>query len=175
MGLFTSNETVTPVPSDVVTVEPRVTRALPDPGAFVLGFLSDLSQESLAAVAAELTRVRHPNGSIPRAALSGVGLRDWKSGPLTLYAWITVKEQLLTSVWASSGLPRRARKPFEATAGEIVRTQGVPAAATWTVMSRPDARCDLEFLGESLSAAYTESAGQITNGDVIKAFRKWRH
>jgi hypothetical protein len=172
MGFFTSSETVVDVPSDAVAVDPRVVAALPDPGEHLLGLLGDLPQSSLDAFAGELARVRHPNGSIPRDALRGVGVADWKSGPLTLFVWMTAGELIATSVWASFGLPRKQRKPFESTVENIVRTQGVPAAATWTLLSRPDGKRHLDFLAESLLSSYREAG--ITNGDVIKAFRKWR-
>ncbi|GAB1510351.1 hypothetical protein [Actinophytocola sp. KF-1] len=172
MGFFTSDETVVPVPSDDISVDPRVVAALPDPGDYLMDLLGDLSQESLDLVAGEIARVRHPNGAIPFDALTGVGVADWKSGPLTLLVSIHAGELIATSVWASFGLPRRQRKAFESTVEEIVRGQGVPAAATWALMSRPDAKPHLDFLAESLLSSYGEA--RLTNGDVIKAFRKWR-
>jgi hypothetical protein len=49
---------------------------------------------------------------------------------------------------------------------ELVRKQGVPAAATWAIASRPAGRLSVESLGEQLSSAYDESAGMLTNGDL---------
>lgn len=172
MGIFTSTETVVSVPSEAIAIDPRVAEALPDPGDHLMSLLGGLPQESLAAAASEIARVRHPNGSIPWNALKGVGVADWKSGPLTLLVSIHVREMIATSVWASFGLPRRQRKMFDSTVEEIVRTQGVPAAATWALLSRPDAKMDLGYLAESLLSSYDEA--HLTNGDVIKAFRKWR-
>jgi hypothetical protein len=105
--------------------------------------------------------------------LKGIGFRDWKSGPLTLLVGLRSKDWIITGVWASYGLGRRQGREVTAIVQNLIQEQGVPAAATWAIASRPK-RPDLRFLAEQLSDSYDEAAGLITNGDVIKAFRKWR-
>lgn len=175
MGIFSNKEELTSLSPDNVAVHASIAEALPDAGQHLLELLDDLHEESVSAATAEIARVRHPNGGIPHAPLKEIGIRNWKNGPLTLLAWITVTEPIAVAVWASFGLKGQNRRMIEATVQTIVDNQGVPAAATWAVATRPAGKLHVDSLRTTLSSLYTEKIGQITNGDVIKAFRKWRH
>lgn len=174
MGIFGNREEVLIVDADNVTVDPTIAARLPDAGEFLLRLLSPLDEDLLRAVSMEIDRVRHPNGSIPHANLGGIGFRDWKSGPLTHLVTLTVKDNILVGVWASFGLGRQDRRRLESTAARIVDGQGIPAAATWAINSRPGRQLDVDFLGSQLEESWNEAASQIRNGDVIKSFKKWR-
>ncbi|MCM2422606.1 hypothetical protein [Streptomyces sp. RKAG293] len=173
MGLFSSDEQINLSPPGLVPVSAWVSEQLPDSGEYLLGLLGFLSPESYELAAAEIQRVRHANGAITDHGMKDIRLRDWKSGPLTLLVGLRVKEWIITGVWASYGLGRRQRREVTTMVENLVHEQGVPAAATWAVASRPNGP-DVSYLAEQLSAAYDEGASHITNGDVIKAFRKWR-
>lgn len=174
MGIFGSREHVNVVDPKTVTVDPALTARLPDPGIFLMNFLSFLHEDSLRLLTAEIDRVRHANGSIPKEHLRGIGIHDWKNGPLTHLVWLTAKDSILFGVWASFGLGGRERRRVESTALDIAGSQGIPAAATWTILSRPDGKLDVDFLAAQLEGSWNEAAGQIRNGDIIKSFKKWR-
>ncbi|MET0233100.1 MAG: hypothetical protein ABW224_00530 [Kibdelosporangium sp.] len=174
MGLFRSREEVQLVDPDTVVVDPAIAARLPDPGVFLMELLSDLHEESLRLVSAEIDRVRHVNGSIPRGNLRDIGIHDWKNGPLTHLVWFTAKDSILFGVWATFGLGRHERRQIEAAAQDIAVNQGIPAAATWVALSRPNGGLDVDFLATQLVASWNEAADQLRNGDIIKSFRKWR-
>ncbi|MGZ3146534.1 hypothetical protein ACVDFE_31985 [Lentzea chajnantorensis] len=174
MGIFGRREEVQTVDVENVPVDPGVAERLPDAGDFLLRNLSDLPASSLRELAAEIERVRHPNGSITNRNLDGVGVRDWKSGPLTNLVWITAADWIITGVWASFGLSGRDRRQVERTAETIARGQGVAAAATWALRARPEGRLRIESLASQLEDSHSEWYGKLTNGDVIKSFKKWR-
>ncbi|MEU3922068.1 hypothetical protein [Streptomyces sp. NPDC029004] len=173
MGLFSSTEEIDLSPPGLVAVSDRVAEQLPDPGEHLLRILGGLSPESYELAAAEIDRVRHANGAVTGAGLTGVAYRDWKSGPLTLLVGLRVADGITTGTWASFGLGRKQNREVRAIVETLVQEQGVPAAATWTVTHRAE-KCDVDFLAERLTASYEKQAGLITNGDVIKAFRKWQ-
>jgi hypothetical protein len=138
-----------------------------------VSLLSDLDASSLQLLSAEVARVRHVNGSIPKGNLAEIGIHDWKRGPLTNLVWFTAKDWIIVGVWASYGLGRQDRLKIESVAGQIVDSQGIPAAATWALRCRPNGALDLDFLSSQLTDAWKEASGQIRNGDIIKSFRKW--
>ncbi|MET9888400.1 hypothetical protein ABZZ20_35845 [Streptomyces sp. NPDC006430] len=173
MGLFSSDEEIDLSPPGLVAVNEGVAEQLPDPGAYLLDLLRDLAPESYESAAAEIQRVRHANGSLTRDGLQGIGFRDWKSGPLTLLVGLQAKEWIITGVWASYGLGRRQGREVTTVIQNLVQEQGVPAAASWAVAAR-HRKPDVRSLADQLFQSYEEAAGLITNGDVIKAFRKWR-
>lgn len=174
MGIFGSREEVRSVDPDSVVVDPEIAGRLPDPGDFLVRMLSFLSEESLSALRAEIDSVRNVNGSIAYGNLRGIGINDWANGPLTHLVRLTVKDYIIVEVWASFGLGRQDRRRVESTVVRIVKEQGIPAAATWAVCSRPNHRLDLDFLASQLEDSWNEAASQIRNGDVIKSFKKWR-
>ncbi|MGW6935309.1 hypothetical protein ACWGE0_34975 [Lentzea sp. NPDC054927] len=173
MGLFSRHEETLVIDSDNIAIDPEVSAILPDPGEFLVELLSPLHEESLHQLSKEIDRVRHPNGSIPRHRLREIGLRDWKSGPLTHLVWFTAKDTIIIGVWASYGLSGREKRRIERTVSVINTEQGTAAAATWARLSRPSYPPRTEFLAAQLADSWNESAGQIRNGDVIKSFRKW--
>lgn len=173
MGLFNREEINFSEPGEVA-VDPQIAKRLPDAGEFLLSLLSDLQPDSRRALEEEVQRVRHPNGSIPHSNLGGIGIHDWKNGPLTHLVWTTAKDRIIVGVWASFGLGHKDRKLIAGTAERLTDTQGIQAAASWSVATRAPGRLDIDSLAEQLRSAWTESAGHIRNGDVIKSFRKWR-
>jgi hypothetical protein len=174
MGIFgTSEETAFIEPGNVV-IDPGITARLPDAGAFLLAALDFLGEPALHATEAAITGLRNPDGAIPGDCLREIGIRDWKRGPLTHLAWLTAKDGIAVEVWASFGLGRRDGKRIGTTAQQVYLTQGMPAAATWAVRSRPGGRLDIDFLAEQLTGNWSELLGQIRNGDIIKSFKKWK-
>ncbi|WP_053733821.1 hypothetical protein [Nocardia sp. NRRL S-836] len=174
MAIFGRREELRTVDTDNVPVDPSVVERLPDAGDFLLRNLSDLPENSLRELAAEIERVRHANGCITNRGLESVGVRDWKSGPLTHLVWITAPDWIIVGVWASSGLGGRDRRQVERTAENIAREQGVAAAATWALRSRPHGNLRIESLASQLGNSWSEWYGKLTNGDIIKSFKKWR-
>lgn len=175
MGLFGSGEVTVPVDVENVSVFPGLAARLPDAGEFLLDLISFLDDGSLQSVQASIAGIRHPNGAITGVSLDGVGVRDWKKGPITHLVWLTAKDSILLEVWASFGLGRRDGQRLGKGARQVYATQGMPAAATWVLNSRPDARLDLDFLADQLTGSWAESAAHISNGDIIKSFKKWQH
>lgn len=174
MGLFSRREEISAVSPEHIAVAADLAATLPDPGEYLLTLLAPLHEDSRRALAAELDRVRHPNGSIPRVNLKGVGVQDWKSGPLTHFVLLTAKDTIILEVWASFGLSGQDKRRIAQTASVVAAGQGIPAAATWARNSRPNHRFDVEFLAAQLRGSWEESAGLIRNRDVIKSFTKWQ-
>jgi hypothetical protein len=174
MGIFGRREELQTVDPDEIPVDPAVAECLPDAGEFLLRNIAPLPESSMRELAAEIERVRHRNGSITNRNLGDVGVRDWKSGPLTHLVWITASDRIIVGVWASFGLSGRDQRQVERTAEIIARQQGAAAAATWALRSRPQGNLRLESLAAQLEDSWSEWFGKITNGDVVKSFRKWR-
>ncbi len=174
MGIFGNREELQTVATDEISVDPAVAECLPDAGDFLLRNIAPLAESSMRELAAEIERVRHPNGSITSRNLKNVGVRDWKSGPLTHLVWITAPDSIIVGVWASLSLSGRDRRQVDGTAANVVREQGVAAAATWALRSRPNGNLRIEMLASQLEDSRSEWFGKITNGDVIKSFKKWR-
>ncbi|WP_156926119.1 hypothetical protein [Glycomyces arizonensis] len=174
MGIFGSREEINFSEPGEISVDHQIASRLPDSGEFLLSFLSDIHPDSYRTLEAEIQRVRHSNGSIPHSNLKGIKIQDWKSGPLTHLVWMTAKDRIIVGVWASFGLSGKDRKLVSSTAERLVDTQGIRAAATWSVATRTPGRLDVDSLGEQLTNSWRESAGNIRNGDVIKSFRKWQ-
>lgn len=174
MGIFGNREELRSVDTDAISVHPAIAGKLPDAGEFLFRQLSFLHEDSLSELAAEIARVRHPNGSIPRRNLQAIGLRDWKSGPLTHLVWMTAKDMIVVGVWATLTLSRGERQQFEKTVVAVAEEQGIAAAATWAMLSRPDGNLHVESLASQLEDSWSESMGLIRNGEIIKSFQKWR-
>ncbi|HEX5493679.1 MAG TPA: hypothetical protein VFX70_03770 [Mycobacteriales bacterium] len=174
VGLFGNSERLNLIEPDTVAVIPEIAERLPDPGSALMDLLGWLPDDVRRATAEEVRRVRHPNGSIPDANLDGIRIRDYKEGPLMLLRWMTAGDSIIVGVWASFWLRGRDSRAVRATAQEVAHDQGIPAAATWTIVARPDGRLNIDSLAEQLSDSWEKYAGQITNKDVIKAFRKWQ-
>jgi hypothetical protein len=174
LGIFGSREETVPVAPENVFVDPDVAARLPDAGAFLLDLISFLDDSSLRAVGAAVDQLRHPNGAIPGERLRAMKIKDWKMGPVTHLALLTAKDSIALEVWASFGLGRRDGQRIGRAAQQVYLTQGIPAAATWAIQSRPSARLDIDFLAEQLMSNWTELSNLIRNGDIIKSFKKWR-
>jgi hypothetical protein len=159
-------------PNDIVVPEWVVER-LPDPGAILLDLLGGLHEESLSAAAAEIARVRHPTGGLPKALRPDVKLSP-KSGPLYLLEWITAGDYIALDVWATARLHGQRKRQIADISRNIVSSQGIPAAATWVLVSRRDNTPKLDILADMLENHYAERTGTITNDMVIKSFRKWQ-
>lgn len=173
MGIFRAGEEIAVVAPENVVARPEVTARLPDVGAFLLDAIAFLGDPALDATEAAIDGLRHTNGAIPGGRLREIGFRDWKRGPITHLAWLTAKDSIAIEVWASFGLGRRDGKQVSTTARQVYLTQGIPAAATWALLTRPAARLDVGFLAEQLTDNWSEQLGQIRNGDIIKSFKKW--
>lgn len=174
MGLFSrrnEQDAVFEPPGNIV-VDSEVLRALPDPGAFLLDLVSDFPGFREAA-AAEISRVRHQNGGLPYNLRQGLA-SNTSAGPLYLLHWITSTEFIPVQVWASHGLKSKAMKNMMLVVENLVRDQGVPAAATWVHEQRGPQLLGLDFLASQLLNDYEGHAATLTNGTVIDSFKKWK-
>ena len=174
VGIFGSSEEVALVESENVSVSPDIAAQLPDIGTFLLEMISFLHEDSLRAAGAAIDELRLPDGAIPGRRLRDIGIRNWKMGPVTHLALLTARDSIGLEVWASYGLSRRDRQQVATGAHQVYLAQGIAAAATWAILSRPNARMHVDFLAEQLTKSWSESAALISNGDIIKSFRKWR-
>ncbi len=171
--LCPSEETVVIDLGDVA-VDSEIAARIPDAGAFLLQELPITDEGIFRAVEASIDRLRHANGAITGKRLSEIGSRNWKAGPVTHLAWLTAQDGIILEVWASFGLGRREGKRIGQQVLQVYLMQGIPAAATWAFRSRPNARLDLDSLVGQLTGSRIEWMGKLTNGDIIKSFKKWR-
>jgi hypothetical protein len=59
-------------------------------------------------------------------------------------------------VWASFGVGGKDKRHIQTTVRSLIDQQGHAAAATWSLMARPQARLSLEFLNEQLYSGWEE-------------------
>lgn len=126
-------------------------------------------------VATELERVRFSSG--------GYDLRQHsygkKSGPLGLLSLMTVTDRIAIQVWATQELKvnRTQQRQIESVIERVVGSQGVPAAAQWSLNlwaetgRRPP---DVHILSRMLESDYREGLERITGKDIVNSIRKWR-
>lgn len=126
----------TDIPATMWDAEAMITQSvryqLPDQGHHLSQLAYDVAGERGAAVvAAEVDRVRRPDGALAQVDLRGFAKA--KDGPLHLLSTLLSLEALSVSVWAESGFgmmqKRSARKQVE----DLCRTQGADAGTEWAL------------------------------------------
>ncbi|WP_073946257.1 hypothetical protein [Streptomyces kebangsaanensis] len=170
MGLFRSRESLNLEEPGRVEIADHVRTHVPDVGEHFLDFIG-VGRDQLEP---HVDALRTENGWVPIGALHQYGFRKLNNGPLTFLNEMVVRDQVTMSVWASFGLRGSDKRAVESTVARILEEQGHAAAATWAIVARPQARLNLELLGESLTSGWNESVSTIRNGDLIKAFKKWK-
>lgn len=169
MGLFGSRESLNLEEPGRVEVADHVRTHVPDVGEHFLDFIG-VGRDQLAP---HVDALRAENGWVPVGALRRYGFKKLANGPLTFLNMMVSYDPMTMSVWASLGLRGSDKRAVESTVTRVLEDQGHAAAATWALIARPEARLNLEFLGESLTSRWDESVSSIRNIDVIKAFKKW--
>lgn len=170
MGLFGSRESLNLQEPGRVEIADHVRTHVPDVGEHFLDFIG-VGRDQLEP---HVDALRAENGWVPIGALRQYGVMKLNSGPLTFLNMMVAYDRVTMSVWASFGLRGSDKRAVESTVTGVLEEQGHAAAATWAIVARPQARLDLEFLGESLTSRWDESVSTIRNGDLIKAFKKWK-
>lgn len=172
MGLFSSKPAPELPSHDSIVVPSDVRAALPDPGTILLSLYP--SEEAQAVVAAELDRVRFPDGGYDTRNSS---YSTKHAGPLGLLSWITTLDDVALQVWASQDLSRAHKRVLDAPIATLNRDRGTPYAAAWSQLVRHEAGArpqSWSLLAGLLNRGYEEWAGKITNGMVIDSIRKWQ-
>ncbi len=122
-------------PCHADTVHTETTRhQLPDQGHHLVCLALDIAGERGAAVvAAEVNRVRRPDGTLAQADLRGFSKA--KDGPLHLLSTLLSLEAISVSVWAEGGFGMIQRRSARKQAEELSRNQGADAATDWALSS----------------------------------------
>lgn len=174
MGLFSSNVAFQFPDAEQIEVPDYVRDGLIDPGRLLLELYENTDSSVIGQVQAELHRVRRPQGGYDLAGVK----HDKRSGPLFLLGWITSGDWIAVEVWAQHTSLRGAQKnDVKTRINAIVKSYGIPVAATWTIMawaSSGQRGPSLEILNDLLASSYYDWQGKITNGMVIDSFKKWK-
>lgn len=105
---------------------------LPDQGYHLASLAQDVAGErGAAAVAAEVDRVRRPDGALAQADLRA--FRKPKDGPLHLLSTLLSLEAITVCVWAENGFGMMQRRSARKQAEDLSRDQGADAAVDWAM------------------------------------------
>jgi hypothetical protein len=133
-----------------------------------------LDERAVQQATTAVEGLRGPNGWLPLDALSGIGIMDFKSDPLTFLKSMMTADYSVVSAWASYEVRGKDQRQIQATVEFLLRTQGHAAAAAWALTARPTARLDIDFLGQQLHEGWRSGVSYVRNKDFVKAFTKWR-
>lgn len=175
MGIFGSNEQIAEVSGEPPgSVSEHVSGALPDIGDYFLEWCG-LPQSLTDELEEKLNSLRTEAGPIPLNRAVAFGIGKWENGPLTFLTKMTVFDRACLEVWATYGLSGSAKRNVKEGVVTVLGHSGHAAAATWAFATRPNSKqLYLDLLSDSLVTGWQRQVSDVTQGDMIKACKRWR-
>jgi hypothetical protein len=148
---------------------------IPDPGKILVRVAGEIAGERGAeAVAAEVQRVRRPDGSIVSADVSALTMA--KHSPLHSLGGLLSFEQISVSGWAESGFGMLQKRSARRQVEQIWQDQGLEAAVNWA-FANASKTLHLASLRDSLERNARNPMGHLEQGfrsNLERQLRKWQ-
>ncbi|EHB48713.1 hypothetical protein MycrhDRAFT_5554 [Mycolicibacterium rhodesiae JS60] len=150
---------------------------LPDQGDTLVRLARDVGGERGAAVvAAEVDRVRRPDGTLVAADLPES--RKPKDGPLHLLGSLLGMEAITVAAWAGLGFGMMQKRSASKQVEQLCRDRGLTAAVDWALANATNGQLHITVLRDSLDSILDGHMLNLDEGffrsELARAFRKWR-
>jgi hypothetical protein len=124
------------------------------------------------AVAAEVDRVRRPDGALCAADLTAY--RKDKDGPLHALRILLEDEAQRVSVWSGSGFGMLQKRSASKQVEQVCIEQGANAAVNWALANSTNGNLDVTVLRMMYQSTLDGSFGPALQSILEKSLRKWK-
>jgi hypothetical protein len=124
------------------------------------------------AVAAEVDRVRRPDGALCAADLTAY--RKDKDGPLQALRILLEDEAQRVSVWSGSGFGLLQKRSASKQVEQVCIEQGANAAVNWALANSTNGNLDVTVLRMMYKSTLDGSFGPALQSILEKSLRKWK-
>jgi hypothetical protein len=124
------------------------------------------------AVAAEVDRVRRPDGTLCAADLTAY--RKDKDGPLQALRILLEDEAQRVSVWSGSGFGMLQKRSASKQVEQVCIEQGANAAVNWALANSTNGNLDVTVLRMMYKSTLDGSFGPALQSILEKSLRKWK-
>lgn len=123
-------------------------------------------------VAAEVDRVRRPDGALCAADLTAY--RKDKDGPLQALRILLEDEAQRVSVWSGSGFGLLQKRSASKQVEQVCIEQGANAAVNWALANSTNGNLDVTVLRMMYKSTLDGSFGPALQSILEKSLRKWK-
>jgi hypothetical protein len=154
---------------------PSTKYELPDQGDTLVRLANEAAGDRGAQlVAAEVNRVRRPDGALVASELSSVKMD--KHSPLHLLGTLLGLEAIAVGVWTEFGFGMFQKRSMARQAEKLCREKGLEAAVDWALASPSKYPLKVVSLRDSLEGLL--NGGNLDSGffrsELARSLRKWR-
>lgn len=154
---------------------PSTKHELPDQGDTLVRLANEAAGDRGAQlVAAEVNRVRRPDGALVASELSSVKMD--KHSPLHLLGTLLALEAVAVGVWTEFGFGMFQKRSMARQAEKVCREKGLEAAVDWALASPSKYPLKVVSLRDSLEGLLNR--GNLDSGffrsELARSLQKWR-
>jgi hypothetical protein len=145
---------------------------LPDRGDTLVDWAGEIGGERAAeAIAAEVNRVRRPDGALTISALQS-GKKD---SPLGVLGLLLQGDLISVQVWSEFGVGRFERKATRKQVEQIFRESGLEAAVDWVLANATKGAPAVSLLRQGLENGHDGVLGETyLRQELQKRLRNWK-